>query len=645
MNSKITARTPHPNRARSRPRAPSIGVLLAALLMLLTPGITEAQFVVNVGFDAPDADLTDGVADADLASPGLQTTLRAAVQELNLLPIGPIYTITFTHNAHLLTWMGPPEDLALFGDLDIRNNVIIRGNGIGVTIIDGTVSLDRLFHIPVIVDVTFADLSLVSTSVPMHGAAIRANAGKLTLRRVEMRDNATTAAGQHGGGIHTDVDTLIEDSILTNNAAAARGGAIYSTAHLELINTSLTDNTAADGGGATFSTASMAVTSCEFARNQTASRGGACWLSGAATTASIRRSRFISNRAVTFGTGGAISTNGQLTVTECQLIDNFAIGAGGAIDNRGTLNLIRSELTDNISETAGGGVATSALGTATARGNFFHRNTCLFNGGGLSNAGQTSVDSCSFVENVAHGAAATISGGGAIYNIGTLDIINSTLAANHAPSGLGGGIHNPNGTIELSAGSIAFNNAVDGFNIYNGGGFFPSSFTLTHTMLFVPVPPSTSGPDPLISGGWNFDGDGTALLAGPCDFGGTPAMPLFPGISPPILITGITPVMEPFPGSPLLQAGSRAGIITPAGTLITVDQLGRHRPTTLPDIGALEIPCTADYNNDGIADILDLLDFLNDFSNAHPRADINGDGAVDIIDLLDFLNAFSSGCP
>lgn len=63
--------------------------------------------------------------------------------------------------------------------------------------------------------------------------------------------------------------------------------------------------------------------------------------------------------------------------------------------------------------------------------------------------------------------------------------------------------------------------------------------------------------------------------------------------------------------------------------------------------------CPADYNSDGDADILDFLDFMNDFSSCDNssgpcgdtgNADHNGDTTVDIIDFLDFLQAFSDGC-
>lgn len=49
----------------------------------------------------------------------------------------------------------------------------------------------------------------------------------------------------------------------------------------------------------------------------------------------------------------------------------------------------------------------------------------------------------------------------------------------------------------------------------------------------------------------------------------------------------------------------------------------------------------ADYNGDGEVDILDLIDFLRDFSEGDPMADLNRDGVVDILDFMEFLQWFS----
>ncbi|MCW5775046.1 MAG: S8 family serine peptidase [Phycisphaeraceae bacterium] len=53
--------------------------------------------------------------------------------------------------------------------------------------------------------------------------------------------------------------------------------------------------------------------------------------------------------------------------------------------------------------------------------------------------------------------------------------------------------------------------------------------------------------------------------------------------------------------------------------------------------------CPADLNGDGIANTLDLLQFLNWFAAKDPRADWNQDGMVNTIDVIAYMNAWA-GC-
>lgn len=54
--------------------------------------------------------------------------------------------------------------------------------------------------------------------------------------------------------------------------------------------------------------------------------------------------------------------------------------------------------------------------------------------------------------------------------------------------------------------------------------------------------------------------------------------------------------------------------------------------------------CPADFNSDGVQNILDFLAFLNAYNARDPMADVNGDGFVNTQDFVLFLNAYSSGC-
>lgn len=55
-------------------------------------------------------------------------------------------------------------------------------------------------------------------------------------------------------------------------------------------------------------------------------------------------------------------------------------------------------------------------------------------------------------------------------------------------------------------------------------------------------------------------------------------------------------------------------------------------------------PCPADFNNDGVVDLFDYLDFVSAFANSVSQADFNGDRVIDFFDYLDFVDVFSGGC-
>ena len=54
--------------------------------------------------------------------------------------------------------------------------------------------------------------------------------------------------------------------------------------------------------------------------------------------------------------------------------------------------------------------------------------------------------------------------------------------------------------------------------------------------------------------------------------------------------------------------------------------------------------CDADFNEDGVLDFFDYLDFVAAFSANQDTADYNGDTVVDFFDYLDFVADFASGC-
>lgn len=68
-------------------------------------------------------------------------------------------------------------------------------------------------------------------------------------------------------------------------------------------------------------------------------------------------------------------------------------------------------------------------------------------------------------------------------------------------------------------------------------------------------------------------------------------------------------------------------------------------------VDAVASSCPGDLNQDGQADLLDLLSFLNEWTSrlggpaSGSIADFEPDGVADLLDLLAFLSAWLPGCP
>ena len=88
-----------------------------------------------------------------------------------------------------------------------------------------------------------------------------------------------------------------------------------------------------------------------------------------------------------------------------------------------------------------------------------------------------------------------------------------------------------------------------------------------------------------------------------------------------------------------------------SNTLITTSRDAGIFFLDISNCGADE--CAADYNADATPDVLDFLDFFDDFGQCDQQPapcgsfgdpDVNGDTTIDVLDFLDFLDAFGQGC-
>jgi hypothetical protein len=216
----------------------------------------------------------------------------------------------------------------------------------------------------------------------------------------------------------------------------------------------------------------------------------------------------IADGSVTNSSGGGIINLGTLAVTDSAFSGNNG-SSGGGIDNAGMLTVTDSTFT----------------------GNFL--NTTFGFGGGIFNFGTSAITDSTFSGNSA------VEGGG-IYNDGTLTVTDSTFSGNSAKNANGGGL---------------------GGGIYNDSSFPAGTVNIRNTLLAGNNAPS-GGPDvdgPLNSLGYNLIGNGSAgsgYVA--TDLVGTSASPIDPQLGMLQDNGGPTRTMALLPGSPALDAGDPA---------------------------------------------------------------------------------------
>ncbi|KAA0139974.1 hypothetical protein FYZ48_08595 [Gimesia chilikensis] len=271
-------------------------------------------------------------------------TLRAAIQEANALAGSNV--IELAAGTYVLSIAGFDEDLSATGDLDIRDNLTIRGQGVGVTVIDAG-ALDRIFQVFAGVTLNLENLTITNGALTgsADGAGIR-NSGTTTLSNVEVTGNVSEDSA---GGINNTGVMIIVDSTISNNSAGGSGGGIRNTGSLQISRSTLYGNTTERDGGALFNAAAgdVELSNSTFSGNQADRSGGA--IRNTATLSAVNNT-MTQNDAGTFG--GAISNSGTTILQNDLILDNTAASDA---DLQGAFNSL-------------GGNLVGVVGTATGLG-------------------------------------------------------------------------------------------------------------------------------------------------------------------------------------------------------------------------------------------------------------------------------------
>lgn len=279
---------------------PRTVLFAAAALAVLGPAAWAETITVNAFDDRPDADLTDGVCDADLATPGLQSTLRAAVQHANATPGAD--TISVPAGVYRLTIKGGTEQVGATGDLDISDDVTIVGAGAGTTIVDCKKSKDRAFDVLSGVTASISGLSIVNGATPNDesGGAIR-NRGFVTVSDCVL---SKCKAQDDSGGFDIQAGTGVLTRVWIDRCSSAD-----------------------DGGGIDVDGGTLTLDSCTISRCKAKSEGGGIEDSGQAVT--LVNCTISGNKAKQDAGGISLEDGGTMTLSNCTVAFNKSnVGAG-----------------------------------------------------------------------------------------------------------------------------------------------------------------------------------------------------------------------------------------------------------------------------------------------------------------------------
>ncbi len=200
-----------------------------------------------------------------------------------------------------------------------------------------------------------------------------------------------------------------------------------------LQNLTFTNGYGTDDGGAIHSNGNLTVNDCIFTSNYASDNAGGAIYSGGNLT--VNNSTFINNAAHSYG--GAIAAQGDSTINNCTFIEDQSGYGGGAIFNDNNMVVERSTFINNPGYYYGN---IWNLGDMIVNSSTFQDTECWF-GAGLCSFSNITVTNSTFTNNTAWA-------GGGIFIQNTANITSSTFT-NNKIVGRGGAVFNNGGTVSI----------------------------------------------------------------------------------------------------------------------------------------------------------------------------------------------------
>jgi predicted outer membrane repeat protein len=277
---------------------------------------------------------------------------------------------------------------------------------------------------PTLANVTFQNNLATNTG----GGMMNVGDSAPTLTDVTFHSNAAEVGG---GGMtnYNEGNPTLTNVTFTENTAPYGGGGMYnvtSSPTLNYVTFEQNSDSYSGGGGMYNSSSTPTLNNVTFTQNTAYSGGGMYNIDSTPTLAGVG---FFSNTAEHFG-GGIYNTTSHMTSLYGHFSGNSANRGGGVYNHNSAPSFTSTVFTDNIAVTDGGGMF-SYLSTPSLVNAIFSGNQAGERGGGAYNSEQSPT----FINVTITNNSAVIEGGGIFNDYSPLDLANSIVWGNTAPSG------------------------------------------------------------------------------------------------------------------------------------------------------------------------------------------------------------------
>jgi predicted outer membrane repeat protein len=290
-------------------------------------------------------------------------------------------------------------------------------------------------------ELSFERCEFVRNAADSDAGAVYSTLGSVSMKECSLLNNS---AAQFGGALYTSRGTLaVDNSTCSGNTAGVHGGAIYQADALDAhdsvcsVNGSqFLNNSASDGGAIYQDNGALALSNSVFSSNTALRSAGGAIFSSQLSSLTVAAAEFTQNAAAV--DGGAISIEGNSSITDTHFSNNTAAQHGGAVIVRsaGAVTLTTCVFSGNSAVYGGSLQAAAVPGNTdvqplTVSGCTFNGNTGTYGGAAHVIRSAVTVSDSTFEHNV----ASNLGGAICVEGVGSIAISSTTFDANTASTG------------------------------------------------------------------------------------------------------------------------------------------------------------------------------------------------------------------